>query len=224
VRLKERGVLALIADVGGSHLVPTAFLLATLGPRLDVGRRSEVVFGVAAVGWSCALGVKGILHHQISDRENDIASSTTTFVTVRRAEDLQTWLSRYNLLIETPVSAVLAFTVLDACPLAAVAFLAYFAIETAKYVLGFQFALTSDPRTIRASFPFVNEAFYVFWLPLAAAAQLAMNDLRWLSLVAAQSALLGPTLARYGRDLRDVGRAGKDAGIRRWRALLHGSA
>jgi hypothetical protein len=36
--------------------------------------------------------------------------------------------------------------------------------------------LTADPATIRASVPFANEMFYVLWIPMAAATELAFDN------------------------------------------------
>jgi 4-hydroxybenzoate polyprenyltransferase len=216
-RLKERGVMGLIADVGGSHLLPTLFLLTALG----LGGSDSRHFTVVAALWSCALGVKGILNHQVADRENDLASGTSTFATRRDAGQIERWLPRYNLFVEAPVSIGLALTVIDVSPLAAVALGAYTAVELAKYELGFQFALSADPRTIRPTFPFVNDAFYLFWLPLAAAIQLALLRPDWLWLPFLHSALFAGTARVRGRDLRDLALALAHAANRRIRALSH---
>jgi hypothetical protein len=133
-----------------------------------------------------------------------------TFATSSTAGQIERWLPRYNLFVEIPVSASFALVVFHTCPLATVAFLAYGFVELLKYRLGFQFALNpEDPRTIRASFPFVNEAFYVLWLPLAAAVQLALVWPAWLWLPLVQSAFFARTLRAQLVDLRAVALAAK---------------
>jgi hypothetical protein len=71
-----------------------------------------------------------------------------------------------------------------------------------KYKLGFQFALSPDPATIRASVPFTNEMFYVLWLPMAAAVQLAVDHpvLSWIPVL--QAAVFGRHVAQQLADLR----------------------
>jgi hypothetical protein len=186
IRVKERGALALLCDAGGSDLVPTFFLLTVFAPVAWTGGR-EIAFAAIAVAWAGALGLKGIVHHQLADRRNDLASSTVTWATEHDPARLQRWLARYNLAVEFPLSLALAIVVATVCPLAAAALTVYVSIESLKYLLGFQFALGAEPRTIRASIPFADEGYYVLWLPLAAATQLAVAHpvLAWLPLVQA---------------------------------------
>jgi 4-hydroxybenzoate polyprenyltransferase len=176
-RLKERGLLGVACDALGSHITPTLFVLglfATSGPAGSFS--SQTGFALMVTLWATVLGLKGILHHQIADRENDIQSGIVTFATKTRPEVLQRFLAGFNLLIELPVSALLSALVCSWCPLAVAAFLIYTGSEVTKYLLGFKFALTADPATIRASVPFTNEMFYVLWMPMAAATQIGLDN------------------------------------------------
>jgi hypothetical protein len=168
-RLKERGLLGVACDALGSHITPTLFVVALFEPAGPSG------FGVVATVWAGVLGLKGILHHQAADRDNDIRSGTITYTTKMPVEVLQRFLTRFNLLVELPVSALLTIIVAASCPFAIFAFTLYTASEAIKHQLGFRFALSADPATIRASVPFTNEMFYVLWLPMAAAVQLAVD-------------------------------------------------
>jgi hypothetical protein len=176
-RLKERGLAGLACDMLGSHVTPTLIALSLFGITAPPGSNW---FAVILTLWSAVLGVKGILHHQVQDRDNDIRSDTVTYVTRASPQALSRFLTGFNLGVELPVSAALAYVTRDWAPCVTVALLAYCALETAKYRFGFQFALTSEAWTIRRSVPFINEAFYVFWVPLAAALQLAATGLRWV--------------------------------------------
>lgn len=174
LRLKERGLFGVACDALGSHVTPTLFVLALFAAAApdDTG---PAPIAIVATLWAAVLGIKGILHHQIEDRENDIRSGLVTFATRADIGSLQRFLTRFNLLVELPVSALFAVMAAPWCPLAIAALLLYAGSETAKYKLGFQFALTQDPATIRASVPFANEMFYVLWMPMAAALQLAFH-------------------------------------------------
>lgn len=105
-----------------------------------------------------------------------------------------------------------------AAPLALVTLAAYTVVELLKFRLGFQFTLDADPRNARPSFPFVNDAFYVVWLPLAAAVQLIALSPAWLAVAVLHAALFRRTIRIYVADLRTVG-----AACRRvpWVRLLH---
>ena len=185
-RLKERGLFGVACDVLGSHITPTLFVTALFANPARFGSpASQTGFALAATLWAGVLGLKGILHHQIADRDNDLQSGISTFAAKISLEKLQRFLTGFNLLIELPVSALFAVVVSSQCPLAVVAFILYTGFEAMKYKLGFQFALSANPATIRASVPFTNEMFYVLWMPMAAATQLGLDirALIWLPLV-----------------------------------------
>jgi glycosyltransferase involved in cell wall biosynthesis/4-hydroxybenzoate polyprenyltransferase len=211
-RLKERGVAGLVCDVGGSHVVPALFVLVALHQVSHGVSLHEWVFAVAAVAWSGALGLKGILHHQLTDRSGDLAAGTATFAATVEAGRIERWLPAYNLFVEAPVSVVLCLVVVDACPLAAVALAGYVVVESVKYRLGFQFALSADPRTLRRSFPFVNEAFYALWLPVAAALQLAIVSRAWLWAPVVQVVGFLPNIRVQAADLVATSRAVRGRG------------
>jgi 4-hydroxybenzoate polyprenyltransferase len=185
-RLKERGAAGLICDALGSHVTPTLIALSMFEMTLPRGTGQSstgamtTFFPVAITAWAAVLGLKGILHHQILDRANDMRSGTVTFATKLRPEGISRFLGAFNLYLELPVSFVVALSTLEWAPFVAAAFAVYCLLESIKYRLGFEFALTSEAWTVRRSVPFTNESFYTFWLPLAAALQLAFSDRIWI--------------------------------------------
>jgi 4-hydroxybenzoate polyprenyltransferase len=182
-RLKERGLFGVACDALGSHITPTLFVLELFATSGPAGSSSDqTAFALMVTLWAAALGLKGILHHQIADRENDIQSGIVTFATNTRPEVLQRFLTGFNLLAELPVSALLTALVSSWCPLAITAFIIYTGSEVTKYLLGFKFALTANPATIRASVPFTNEMFYILWMPMAAATQISLDNPALISL------------------------------------------
>jgi 4-hydroxybenzoate polyprenyltransferase len=183
VRLKERGILGVLSDAAGSHVTPTLFAFTAVS--LFVPAAANVAVLTALLLWATALGIKGILYHQIADRANDEMAGVATFAAAFDPTRLSEVLARYNLLIELPVSIFLTVVVVAFLPLAAVALAAYLLLEGTKYVLGFAFAVSGDARLRRPSVPFANEMFYTLWLPLAAAVQLALHSasFAWLPLL-----------------------------------------
>jgi 4-hydroxybenzoate polyprenyltransferase len=185
-RLKERDLFGVACDALGSHITPTLFILALFAMAPSHGPSAgQSAVPVVATMWAGVLGLKGILHHQIADRDNDIQSGTATFATRTSVESLQRFLTRFNLLVELPVSALFTAIVSSWCPLAVAALVLYVGSEAIKHKLGFKFALSANPATIRASVPFTNEMFYVLWMPMAAAAQLGLDHpaFVWLPLL-----------------------------------------
>jgi hypothetical protein len=173
LRFKERGLLGVICDAMGSHVTPTLFALSLFG---TFATNDQIMFPLAITLWSAALGVKGILHHQLMDRDNDRRSGTVTFASKAAPETISRFMTRYSISVELPINTALVIVVYPWCPLGAAALAVYFALEITKYYLRFKFALSADSRMARPNIPFSNEQFYVFWLPLAAAIQMAYSD------------------------------------------------
>jgi 4-hydroxybenzoate polyprenyltransferase/SAM-dependent methyltransferase len=207
-RLKEKGLLGVACDALGSHVTPTLFILAVFGAGLDA-------MAVVATLWAAVLGLKGILHHQIADRDNDLRSGVVTFATKADGKALQLFLIRFNLGVELPVSAVFALVIAPWCPLAIPAFLLYTASEAAKYKLGFQFALTADPAALRPSVPFTNEMFYILWLPLAAAVELGLEGPGFFWIPVLHAVTFRPPILRQRDDWQAILAQAGD-----WRAML----
>jgi glycosyltransferase involved in cell wall biosynthesis/4-hydroxybenzoate polyprenyltransferase len=201
IRLKERGMAGVFCDAAGSHLTPTLLVLVVLSHQATDVPTNLMIFSAAALVWSGVLGIKGILNHQVADRENDRVSGTVTLATQAASGRLERFLPRYNLLVELPVSAAFVYIVFGVCPLAVLALAIYCVAEAFKYRLGFQFALNNDPRNTRASFPFVNDFFYYFWFPLAATLQLVSFGPTWVWVPAAQLGLFSRTTLLQIHDL-----------------------
>jgi 4-hydroxybenzoate polyprenyltransferase len=95
-RLKEKGLFGVACDALGSHVTPTLFILALFATTTSDGPSAgQSAVPLVATVWAGVLGLKGILHHQIADRDSDIQSGTATFATRTSVESLQrflTWL------------------------------------------------------------------------------------------------------------------------------------
>lgn len=202
IRLKERRLAGVISDAMGSHITPTLFALAVFGGIS--GDQGRVAFPLLITLWAAALGIKGILHHQVADRDSDMRSGTVTLATTTRPERIRQFLIRFNLQVELPLSAALVLLISEWCPLAVVALAIYCAAEAAKYLLGFKFSLSADAGGARPSVPFANEMFYVVWLPMAAAIQLVVRDPVWWWLPLLHAAVFYPTVLLQLNDLKSM--------------------
>ncbi len=203
VRLKERGLLGVLSDAAGSHITPTLFAFADASMFVPGPTNAAVL--TAVLLWATALGIKGILYHQIADRANDEMAGVATFAATFDVSRLFAVLARYNLLVELPVSLFLTVVIAAFLPMAVGAIVAYLALEWTKYVLGFEFAISSDARLRRASVPFANEMYYTFWLPLAATVQLALHSVWFAWLPVLHGLLFQQQIAVQIGDARAVG-------------------
>lgn len=76
IRLKKRGVAGLLADAAGAHLFSGLFFVSMVFYAFD-HPLSFTWFSVVGV-WSLTYGLRGILWHQLSDRDHDAKAGLKT--------------------------------------------------------------------------------------------------------------------------------------------------
>lgn len=84
IRLKKRGIWGVLCDASGAHLLPSLVMATNL--MFYFGQKTNLILVVAIGVWALTYGLRGILWHQFSDKENDIKSGTTTFAVNKDAE------------------------------------------------------------------------------------------------------------------------------------------
>lgn len=80
IRLKKRGWSGVLADAAGAHLFPTLTILSAMSHSLLKPFPAELY--VTASGWNILFGLRGILWHQYTDRQNDLTSGLRTLATM----------------------------------------------------------------------------------------------------------------------------------------------
>jgi hypothetical protein len=87
IRLKNRGLLGVIADASGAHLFVSLFIVTSMTQKM--GKELDF-FWLSVIGfWSLLYGLRGILWHQFLDRENDLSIHHPTFATSRQASSIK---------------------------------------------------------------------------------------------------------------------------------------
>jgi len=77
VRLKNRGILGVLADGCGSHVFTSLLMISSVS---YVTHQHINWIWFSAVGiWALCYGLRGILWHQFADRENDIKVNLNTY-------------------------------------------------------------------------------------------------------------------------------------------------
>jgi 4-hydroxybenzoate polyprenyltransferase len=84
-RLKKRGFAGVAADALGSQVFPTLFLAISFYHRTN--QEIRVLPLVFLAIWLFCFGLRGILWHQLADKENDKVSGLVTFV--QKISDMQ---------------------------------------------------------------------------------------------------------------------------------------
>lgn len=87
IRLKQRGILGVLADATGAHLLPNLFSVVWIA---HVSEQKIPLPWIILVGiWSLATGLRGIIWHQIKDIENDRLTGVNTFAVQTSIETLK---------------------------------------------------------------------------------------------------------------------------------------
>lgn len=84
IRLKTRGIAGLVSDASGAHLFPT--LLAASAAFAAAEQRPDPIWLAPIACWSFGCGLRGIIWHQLLDRDRDLIAGTATYAARRPAE------------------------------------------------------------------------------------------------------------------------------------------
>ncbi|MBU3665934.1 MAG: hypothetical protein FGM15_08700 [Chthoniobacterales bacterium] len=120
IRLKERGMLGVIADALYAYVVPNAFAVLLFDKLGGGGTPSWMI--AAILFWCFCFGLERIIHHQLLDATRDEKEGVQTFV-VRRG-----WVNSFRFLsiFVTPTVGLALVVLLAACatvsPLVPIAF------------------------------------------------------------------------------------------------------
>lgn len=183
VRLKERGLAGVAADAAYAHVLPTAFVLAVF----DSGAHPPgwaAAWAAALMVWAAAFGARGILLHQLWDRDNDRRAGVETLATrlgpaaVRRAGR---WAFGGEAIAAVAVVAVLGLRQ----PGVALAFALLAALTAlARWRRWGRVARGLDPMPIRPELPSPLTLSVVVWPGLVVGGALVTRDLAYLPLLA----------------------------------------
>jgi len=211
LRIKERKWLGIAADALAAHVYPAAFALLTVS-HLEVSRVS-VPLTACVLTWSAAVGIRGILSHQLHTAERDRQGGLTTVV-----HDLGSLpLERFITFVLLPIEAagfIGAVAVCDGGPVLWAFGILYLAAEAFRTLHG-GFVVTALRPEGQRYLPFVEESFYKAWGPIVFALDAARVDLTYLLFIPLYGWWFKPHLLGEEARLRAIARA-----IRSWLAEL----
>jgi hypothetical protein len=87
VRLKNRGILGVLADGCGSHVF-TSLLMVSSVSYITQQEINWIWFASAGI-WALCYGLRGILWHQFADRDNDIKVNLNTYASKISPQDFK---------------------------------------------------------------------------------------------------------------------------------------
>jgi 4-hydroxybenzoate polyprenyltransferase len=85
-RLKVHGIWGVVMDASGAHLFPTLWTASLIAEA--TGHRVPMLFLCSLGAWASAIGARGILWHQLHDRENDRRGHISTFAADKDPESI----------------------------------------------------------------------------------------------------------------------------------------
>jgi 4-hydroxybenzoate polyprenyltransferase len=175
---KRRRWPGIICDAGAAHLFPT--LLALLfADKIAPGSVTRPL-AVLAIVWATMHGLRGILTHQLMDEDRDRATGLRTVV----HQYGRHWVERFILWFSVPVE-IAAFALLALESNLGFVFYA-FCVLYAVYEAGKlkrQWKIKLFRQSEQPYLPFLNNAFYETWGPVAVASDAATRDVSLVFLV-----------------------------------------
>ncbi len=204
VRLKERGVWGVLGDASIAHGVPALFTLAFFEGLSRVPSPWSAAFMTAAASWAFAVGARGIVLHQIWDRENDLRSGLTTLVTEIGAQRSRRLILAVVFPAEMLALAGMGVVLAATAPLLLAVLVGCVILEVVEAELWKRF----DPAPSVPGLHIPPHDLYQIWMPLVAASFLSTRHSAFLVLVVVQAVLFSaqikdrPILAIGGGALR----------------------
>ncbi|MEG4805113.1 phytanoyl-CoA dioxygenase family protein [Microcoleus sp. ARI1-B5] len=192
LRLKERDIWGVIADAAQVHAVPT-LLVATVFSHLAATPQPEsTVLATAATAWAFLAGIRGILLHQIWDRDSDLSAGVTTLITKIGVESAKFGITYISFPLELLLLTLLILVISQFAP----SLLIFCALYILLRIIITQSAVTAlDPAPAQKTY-ILSHDFYEVWLPLALLILLAIREPLFLSLLVIHIGLFYPAIAQ----------------------------
>jgi 4-hydroxybenzoate polyprenyltransferase len=200
LRIKERRWLGIVADALAAHVYPAALALMAV-TRFGAARPSWLII-TCVLAWSSAVGIRGILSHQLHTADRDRSAGLNTVVHgLGRAT-----IERFNIFILLPIEVASFIGVVAgsrAGPLLWACGGFYLICEAFRTFDG-RFVVTAFRPEGQRYLPFVDESFYKAWGPIVIALDAARIDLKFIAIVPLYALLFRPHMQHEWRKLRGI--------------------
>ncbi|MFO0947782.1 MAG: carbohydrate binding domain-containing protein [Planctomycetota bacterium] len=200
LRFKERGILGVLCDTSGAHLVPTIFIALVYTNNAPNPSENATWFLYLAAPWAFVFGLKGILNHQLADRASDLIAGAETFGTQSDPTRTLRFVSRVLYWIEVAALLGVVVTLWPVAPLVAASLPIYCGIEMLKGWVGWTFAFDQAGEVRGRNVPFANNRFYELWMPVALATELVFQQGSFIGVLLAHLWLFRANLFEQVRE------------------------
>jgi 4-hydroxybenzoate polyprenyltransferase len=198
IRLKVRGVWGVAMDASGAHILPTLWTSTLIAE--STGHAIPWAFVASLGAWSLALGLRGILWHQLFDLENDRKSHVSTFATRYDARSIR----RFAAWVLFPLEMLaLACVLVQVNTPWAWIFLAIYLIGEWLTCHFLEIDLILVQTTARYRIAFAE--YYQLWYPLTFLFAMAQQSWAAASLIVLQFLLFPHCAATFVRHIWFIG-------------------
>jgi 4-hydroxybenzoate polyprenyltransferase len=196
VRLKERGIFGVVADAMGVHVVPTLFFAISMAGLGDGSSGLRTTGLIAAAGlWALMAGSRGIIVHQVRDRESDLSAGVKTFGGTIDPGAARTVVFRLMFPAELLALSVLLITVIPAAPILIGVIPVYLSFELLKVLDDWKLPIAdADNPGGEPYVPLEHNDLYEVWLPLSLSVQLAARALPFAILSVVHLVVFAPSI------------------------------
>lgn len=200
LRLKEKDIWGVMTDTAQVHAVPTLLVATIFSHLAGTPQPESAVLATAATAWAFLAGIRGILLHQIWDRDSDLSAGVTTLVTRIGVESARFWITYISFPLELLLLTLLIFVISQFAPSLLIFCAFYFLLR----IISTQSAVTAlDPAPAQKTYILPHD-FYEVWLPLAFLILLAIRKPVFLSLLVIHIGLFYPSIAQRAAEFNPL--------------------
>ncbi len=172
-RLKERGILGVLADTSAAHLLPVLLIAISLNSIENISGLQNFILLVFAAIWAFFLGLRGIISHQVLDLQHDRKTNVVTFAGNKSREYIRSLILQFCYPAEMIGLTGFMGAIILTSPLVTGFLCIFIMVEFSKMARGWKFTLVYPERPGSERYlPFLNNEFYEAWLPVILALEL----------------------------------------------------
>lgn len=161
LRLKERHLWGVLADAATAHAIPTFFITTAFYNLNETSPSGGNFLGLIATVWASVVGIRGILIHQLWDRNNDLKSGIKTFATQLKVKSIRLWINYALFPLETLLFGGIIVVTLEFSIHIFTTIAVYCGVTLVRIEMG-----KLDPSPPKKSEVALYD-FYEVWLPLS---------------------------------------------------------
>jgi len=170
IRLKNRGIWGVLADGCGSHVFTSLLMVASVS--YITHQQINWVWFTASGIWALCYGLRGILWHQFSDRDNDIKVNLNTYASKIDPKDFKSKTLLLFILELTALFVMLYELNLFAPVMAMVLYVYLVYIRTDRYKSNIVIVLKKDDKP----YLILMSDFYQMLFPVSLLIYASLND------------------------------------------------